>query len=196
MARLVSPLESVVVGKAVDVELEVLGHGMEGAPVVAGPTIQILAQHTESGQTLTTWAMIDKASSHYRATVTFPEAGVWKWSAKDGGYVVASPLPNITVLATADTGVVGKGEAASVVTIAVRDGSFTLPTTPIRVGDTIEWTNVGSLAHVVMSSDAGFEDVPLLQPGDTYRTTASTAGEFVIFCTPHSGMVATIVIVG
>jgi len=45
-----------------------------------------------------------------------------------------------------------------------------------------------------MASDSGFEDVPLLQPGETYRTAATVAGTFGIFCTPHTGMVARLVI--
>lgn len=180
-------------GESIEVQLRVLPHGVAGPEVFVGTqSLSIVAVNVDTGRELRVQALPDEASRTYRASMTFPEAGAWKWSATDGGYVVATPLPPFTV--TTDGTAAHMAATANVVKIAVRDGSFSMPDSPIHVGDTIEWTNTGSLTHVVMSSDRGFEDVPMLHPGDTYRTTASVAGSFAIFCTPHPGMVATLVV--
>jgi plastocyanin len=177
--------------------LRVLPHGIaDRGTFIGNQPLSIVAVNVESGKELHALAAPNTVLQVYVVTMTFTEGGTWKWSATDGGYVVATPLPAIFVDPGdgSSAGDAARSSASTIVKISVSDGSFVLPSTPIHVGDTIEWTNVGSLSHIVMSNDRGFEDVPLLQPGDTYRTTASAAGTFAIFCTPHQGMVAKVVI--
>jgi len=173
----------------------VLAHGVEGHVVMPSSWLEITARHRETGAEVTATALPDAASQTFRATMTFPQAGEWSWSATDGGYVQPSPLPTLEVGALGEGATPATpGGSGATVRIAIVDSGFSVPDEPIHVGDTIEWVNAGSLSHVVMSGDAGFEQVPLLQPGDTYRTVAVTAGSFAIFCPPHTGMVATLVV--
>ena len=194
-AELVSPVDTVVAGKPVHIELRVLGHGMPDQISTTGSPLSIVATNRKSGAVVKAEAMPDQTSRTYRVTMTFPEPGAWKWTATDGGWVVLTSLPQLEVrsagAASDATAAAGSGH---VVRVTIRDGAFEIPDTPIHVGDTIEWTNEGALSHIVMASDSGFEDVPLLQPGETYRTAATVAGTFGIFCTPHTGMVARLVI--
>ena len=194
-AELVSPVDAVVAGKPVQIELRVLGHGVPDQVSTTGSPLSIVATHRESGAVVKAEALPDMASRTYRATMTFPTSGAWKWTATDGGWVGLTSLPQLQVCAdAAEIGTTGESGAGHIVRVTVRDGAFEIPDTPIHVGDTIEWTNEGALSHIVMASDSGFEDVPLLQPGETYRTAATVAGTFGIFCTPHTGMVARLVI--
>lgn len=193
------PLGDVVAGQPVAVTLVAHPHGIANhGTVVDTRPLTIVATRVGSTTEIRVQAIPDKRATLYRATITFPEAGTWQWSATDGGYVQLSPLPSVTVRAKGSSVSDASGSPAAtrvaVVKIEVHDGSFSEPSASIHVGDTIEWTNVGSLSHVVTSRDPGFEAVPVLQPGDTYRTTANTAGEFAIFCPPHPGMVGTLVI--
>ncbi|MGN6031310.1 MAG: cupredoxin domain-containing protein [Thermomicrobiales bacterium] len=195
LARLVSPVEGIVVGKPVAVELQVLAHGIEGHVVTTSAPLTITARHRATGVEVDAVALPDAVSQTFRASITFPQTGEWSWSATDGGYVQPSPLPMLKVLGNGkDAEQATPAELDASVRVTIRDGGFELPDEPIHVGDTIAWVNEGTLSHVVMSADRGFENVPLLQPGETYRTTATEAGTFAIFCPPHAGMVASVVV--
>jgi plastocyanin/mono/diheme cytochrome c family protein len=68
------------------------------------------------------------------------------------------------------------------------------PTTiTIKAGDTITWTNEGSLVHTVTPDDGSF-DSGVLNKGDTWTHTFDKAGTVTYHCTPHPWMKATIVV--
>jgi uncharacterized repeat protein (TIGR01451 family) len=68
------------------------------------------------------------------------------------------------------------------------------PTTiTIKAGDSITWTNDGSLVHTVTPDDGSF-DSGVLNKGDVWTHTFNTAGTFTYHCTPHPWMKATIVV--
>jgi plastocyanin len=68
-------------------------------------------------------------------------------------------------------------------------------TITVKAGDTITWTNDGSLVHTVTPDNGGF-DSGVLNKGDTWTHTFDTAGTFTYHCTPHPWMKATIVVQG
>ena len=66
------------------------------------------------------------------------------------------------------------------------------PTT-VTVGSTITWTNADTLTHTV-TSDTGVFDSGSLPPGAKFSFTFQTKGTFPYHCTPHPGMVGSVVV--
>lgn len=70
---------------------------------------------------------------------------------------------------------------------------FAPPLTTVHTGDSVIWTNTGSLVHSVTADDGSF-DAGLLNPGDSWSNTFTTAGTFTYHCTPHPWMKGTLVV--
>lgn len=65
----------------------------------------------------------------------------------------------------------------------------------IHAGDTVMWTNAGSLVHSVTSGDGTF-DSGLLNPGAAWGFVFPTAGTFSYHCSPHPWMKGTVIVLG
>ena len=63
----------------------------------------------------------------------------------------------------------------------------------IHVGDSITWTNTGSLQHSVTADDSSF-DSGLFNTGESWNLTFNTAGTFSYHCGPHPWMKGTVVV--
>jgi len=63
----------------------------------------------------------------------------------------------------------------------------------IHVGDTVLWSNTGVLPHTVTADDGSF-DSGLLNTGDTWNMTFSSAGTYSFHCTPHPWMKGTVIV--
>jgi plastocyanin len=78
------------------------------------------------------------------------------------------------------------------VTIDAADNVFEAQYTSVSPGTTVTFKNAGHNEHNVISVGGGFKDAKLLQPGDTYKVTFTSAGDFQFYCslhgTPSSGM--------
>ncbi|KAF9137859.1 hypothetical protein BG015_002589 [Linnemannia schmuckeri] len=69
---------------------------------------------------------------------------------------------------------------------------FEPPTVDINVGDTVRWTNKGTVPHTVdeganclaTASGQSFTSGPVM-PNGIFTHTFDTAGEFPYFCLPH-----------
>ena len=85
--------------------------------------------------------------------------------------------------------------AVSIVAGARTLGSnaYTPNPTSITVGSTVTWTNNDTLTHTV-TSDSGAFDSGSLAPGAKFTFTFLTRGTFAYHCTPHPGMVASVVV--
>jgi plastocyanin len=87
------------------------------------------------------------------------------------------------------------GEAAPVVpvapdeTISIEDSSFMPKAMTVKVGDTVQWTNVDDTEHTVTSEP--FDSGSLAQ-GGTFSYTFDKAGTFDYACTVHPSMSGTI----
>jgi len=57
----------------------------------------------------------------------------------------------------------------------------------VPVGGTITWTNLGTQAHTVTSSDGAFDSGPVA-PGESATIQFDTPGDFAYVCTPHPWM--------
>jgi plastocyanin len=66
----------------------------------------------------------------------------------------------------------------------------------VRVGDVVQWTNTGAIAHNVTFDEGTHSDT--MFRGDKYALSFTTAGTFHYVCTFHSaqGMVGTVTVTG
>lgn len=70
--------------------------------------------------------------------------------------------------------------------VAVADYSFTPRTAVINVGDTVTWTNSGSMMHTVTADNGSF-DSGTLAPGQSFSHTFTTPGTYTYYCRFHGG---------
>ena len=78
--------------------------------------------------------------------------------------------------------------------IKIENSEFIPNSITIKRGDTIIWTNTGSVKHTI-TSDAGDElDSELVAKGQSYSHKFDEAGEFSYHCTPHPYMKATVIV--
>ena len=90
-----------------------------------------------------------------------------------------------------------KGSTQVVKIITNSDGSygFSPSMLAIKVGTTVIWKDVSSVAHTVTSDDGTTFDSGTVPGGSTFRFTFKAAGSFSYHCNIHPYMRATIVVV-
>jgi plastocyanin len=69
----------------------------------------------------------------------------------------------------------------------INSWGFTPPEVTVNMGESITWTNSGSIAHTATATGGQF-DTGNLAPGESKSITLSTAGTFAYQCTPHPWM--------
>ena len=82
---------------------------------------------------------------------------------------------------------------AATTNVNIVDFAFQPADVTINVGDTVTWTNMGTLMHTSTSGTTtggtphpdGLWDSGPLSPGDSFSHTFATAGTFPYYCTPH-----------
>ena len=72
------------------------------------------------------------------------------------------------------------------------DQKFTPNSVSVKVGDTVQWTNGGSVGHNV-TFDAG-PKTDIMSGGDNAFFKFSAAGSYVYHCTIHPGMDGTVTV--
>ena len=65
----------------------------------------------------------------------------------------------------------------------------------VNAGDTVTWTNAGTMPHAVTADDDSF-DSGLINPGDTIDMSFSTPGSYPYHCTAHPWMKGVITVGG
>jgi plastocyanin len=84
---------------------------------------------------------------------------------------------------------------STVVKLVANAGSNSLSPNPVevKVGETVTWVNDDSDRHTVTSKD-GIFDSGMMGKGQSFRFTFDKEGEYPYFCSPHPGMVGTVVV--
>ena len=84
---------------------------------------------------------------------------------------------------------------SKVVKIVANAGSSSFSPNPVevKVGETVTWINDDSGRHTVTSKDGTF-DSGVMGKGQSFSYTFDKAGEYPYFCSPHPGMVGTVVV--
>ena len=92
----------------------------------------------------------------------------------------------------------GNSMAVTIITDSSGSFAFSPATITIKVGTTVTWTNMTSVAHTVTSDDAKSFDSgissPIAASGGTFNHTFMTAGTFPYHCQIHPFMKATIIV--
>jgi plastocyanin len=80
--------------------------------------------------------------------------------------------------------------------VSIVDFAFNPKTINVGLGDTITWSNDGSVDHSAARDDAPAFDTGLISPGgQSAAVVFKVAGSWAYFCRPHMGhMRATIVV--
>jgi plastocyanin len=130
---------------------------------------------------------------------------------KKNAVVIASVVIAGTIMATyvlsgnMNMGVEGSGNGqepatlipdnSKVVKIVANSGSNSFSPNPVevKVGETVTWINDDSGRHTVTSKDGTF-DSGVMGKGQSFSYTFDKAGEYPYFCSPHPGMVGTVVV--
>lgn len=68
--------------------------------------------------------------------------------------------------------------------VSVVNGTYSPREITINEGDTITWTNNGTMDHTVTADDRSF-DSGLLSPGESFSLTFDDSGIFPYYCIPH-----------
>lgn len=80
------------------------------------------------------------------------------------------------------------GSAAADVKVSATDQlQFTPTASTAKVGQVVQWSNVGSVLHNI-TFDSGCLTDSQFQPGSTWEITFSKAGSYSYKCTIHPGM--------
>jgi len=78
----------------------------------------------------------------------------------------------------------GPALARADTSVSVVDNSFSPQTITIAPGDTVTWTNNGSMNHTVTADDGSFSSGSL-SPGQSFTHTFATVGNFPYYCQFH-----------
>ncbi len=83
-------------------------------------------------------------------------------------------------------------------TVQLQDFKFAPTTITIAVGDSINFTNAGAVAHTATAGDGSW-DSGNLNPGQSFSHTFSAAGTFIVYCRYHgqangTGMAMTVTV--
>lgn len=84
---------------------------------------------------------------------------------------------------------------STVVRIVANAGSNSFSPNPVevKVGETVTWINDDSGRHTVTSKDGVF-DSGMMGKRQSFSFTVDKAGEYAYFCSPHPGMMGTVVV--
>jgi plastocyanin len=76
-------------------------------------------------------------------------------------------------------------------TVVIDATRFEPEVVTIKAGDTVVWTNNDAFPHTATSTPGGF-DSDEIGPGQSWKYTPPTPGEFAYVCTYHRTMKATL----
>jgi amicyanin len=93
-------------------------------------------------------------------------------------------------LALAVTASTARAEDAKV---KIDNFTFNPPTLTVAVGTTVTWTNEDDIPHTVVSTTKAFKS-KVLDTGDSFTFTFTTAGEYEYFCSIHPHMTGKVVV--
>src|SRR4051794_40340453 len=77
--------------------------------------------------------------------------------------------------------------------VSIQNSAFAPPTTPIKVGDVVTWTNRDAFSHTA-TSDTGAWDTGVITAGASRSFTFTVAGTFAYHCSIHSFMKGTVIV--
>lgn len=104
--------------------------------------------------------------------------------------LLAAALPALVAAQSADQPALNIVEGSPT---DITSWAYDQPALTISAGQTVTWTNGGSMAHTVTADDASY-DSGMLNPGDVFSQEFDTPGTYTYHCTPHPWMKGTITV--
>jgi plastocyanin len=154
------------------------------------------------GQTLGPFVIVARAQDANAAIEPNTSSLAFTWSSWDGKTSTANVASNAVAVAAPASVAAAPPPSASVAAaqivepqVGALSWGFSPDTVTVKVGDSITWTNTGSLQHSVTADDGSFNS-GLLSTGQTFTQSFNTAGTFAYHCAPHPWMKATVVVQG
>lgn len=91
-------------------------------------------------------------------------------------------------------GIVAAAQSAPAASaVKIDNFSFSPAELKVAVGTTVTWTNGDDIPHTVVSTDKVFKS-KVLDTGDKYSFTFSTAGTYPYFCSIHPKMTGKVIV--
>lgn len=83
--------------------------------------------------------------------------------------------------------------SAALSDVSIVDNAFRPIDVVVAAGSSVTWVNTGAIPHTVTGRATSF-DSGILMPGEGYRRTFKTPGQYEYFCTLHPEMVGTVTV--
>jgi plastocyanin len=83
--------------------------------------------------------------------------------------------------------------ASAAVTVKISNFTFAAPTITIAPGTTVTWINDDDIPHTVVADTKAFRS-KVLDTGDRFAFTFTTAGRYGYFCSIHPHMTGVVVV--
>lgn len=192
--ELSKPVESAIVGQMVELEFQVLQHGM-AEKAVKGDTPIVTAMHADSGEKIEVKAT-EPSEGHYLATLTFDQPGRWKLRAASTLFSGSSAtFPTLHVTTEADTGTPeAKTPPSSTAEVEIVNYSFVPSRLEVTAGTEVTFVNNDTVKHEVAFYESSIDDSGMLDLSAEFTVTFTEPGEYHLSCSPHQGMSATITV--
>lgn len=82
---------------------------------------------------------------------------------------------------------------AAPVTVKISNFTFAAPAITVAAGTTVTWVNDDDIPHTVVADDKAFRS-KVLDTGDRFAFTFTTAGRYGYFCSIHPHMTGVVVV--
>ena len=112
------------------------------------------------------------------------------WASSDSATSVEPSTPSVAE--SSDGSTTPSAATAGSREISIKDFAFTSLEMPIKVGDSVTWTNEDSAAHSVKSTDRSFDSPDKIDQAKSFSFTFTTAGTFTYICGIHQYMKGTV----
>jgi plastocyanin len=103
------------------------------------------------------------------------------------------PLTLLAACAAASLTAAQVAAAPAPVTVKISNFTFAAPTITVAPGTTVTWINDDDIPHTVVADDKAFRS-KVLDTGDRFAFTFTTAGRYGYFCSIHPHMTGVVVV--
>ncbi len=79
-------------------------------------------------------------------------------------------------------------------TVTIQNFAFQPANVQVKVGTTVTWTNQDTAPHTVTFRDSSLKSSALLQKGESYSYTFTTAGTYSYYCDVHEAMTGQVIV--
>ena len=84
--------------------------------------------------------------------------------------------------------------SAQIVNCPPASGCFSPNPITIKVGDTVSWTNNGSVTHTATSNTGAWDTGPIASGASSSAVSFNTTGSFAYHCAIHPSMTGTVIV--